>query len=156
MIKFFIVLCLFFSSLLALDGKVIKVADGDTITILTDKRKQIKIRLHGIDAPQKKQAYGEKSREFLSSLIAGKIVNIKEKHTDRYGRTVGVVYYNNTDINKKMVENGYAWAYTRYSKDYVSEHNKARASKFGLSQEPNPIEPSIFRKHHTKQKSLKI
>ena len=100
MIKFFIVLCLFFSSLLALDGKVIKVADGDTITILTDKRKQIKRRLHGIDAPEKKQAYGEKSREFLSSLIAGKIVNIKEKHTDRYGRTVGVVYYNNTDINK--------------------------------------------------------
>ena len=55
-----------------------------------------------------------------------------------------------------MVLNGYAWAYTRYSKDYVSEHNKARASKFGLWADPNPIEPSIFRKHHTKQKSLKI
>ena len=151
MIKFFIVLCLFFSSLLALDGKVIKVADGDTITILTDSKEQVKIRLFGIDAPKKKQAYGEKSREFLSSLIAGKIVNIKEKHTDRYGRTVGVVYYNNTDINKKMVENGYAWAYTRYSKDYVSEHNKARASKFGLWADPNPIEPQDFRRASRKK-----
>ena len=151
MIKFFIVLCLFFSSLLALDGKVIKVADGDTITILTDSKEQVKIRLFGIDAPEKKQAYGEKSREFLSSLIAGKIVNIKEKHTDRYGRTVGVVYYNNTDINKKMVENGYAWAYTRYSKDSVSEHNKARASKFGLWADPNPIEPQDFRRASRKK-----
>ena len=151
MLKVLLLFFTLFSSLFALDGKVVKVADGDTITILTDSKEQVKIRLFGIDAPEKKQAYGEKSREFLSSLIAGKIVNIKEKHTDRYGRTVGVVYYNNTDINKKMVENGYAWAYTRYSKDYVSEHNKARASKFGRWADPNPIEPQDFRRASRKK-----
>ena len=151
MLKVLLLFFTLFSSLFALDGKVVKVADGDTITILTDSKEQVKIRLFGIDAPEKKQAYGEKSREFLSSLIAGKIVNIKEKHTDRYGSTVGVVYYNNTDINKKMVLNGYAWAYTRYSKDYVSEHNKARASKFGLWADPNPIEPQDFRRASRKK-----
>ena len=69
MIKFFIVLCLFFSSLLALDGKVIKVADGDTITILTDSKEQVKIRLFGIDAPERKQAFGQKSKDFWQSLL---------------------------------------------------------------------------------------
>ena len=69
MIKFFIVLCLFFSSLLALDGKVIKVADGDTITILTDSKEQVKIRLFGIDAPERKQAFGQKLKDFWQSLL---------------------------------------------------------------------------------------
>ena len=92
----------------------------------------------------------------MAELVAGKRVKIKEKGKDRYKRVLGVVFLNKSDINEQMVLNGYAWAYTRYSKDYVSEHNKARASKFGLWADPNPIEPSIFRKHHTKQKSLKI
>ena len=90
----------------------------------------------------------------MAELVAGKRVKIKEKGKDRYKRVLGVVFLNKSDINEQMVLNGYAWAYTRYSKDYVSEHNKARASKFGLWQEPNPIEPSIFRKHHTKTKEL--
>ena len=155
MIKFFIVLCLFFSSLLALDGKVIKVADGDTITILTDSKEQEnKTFWHWCS--RKETSFRPKVKRLLAELVAGKRVKIKEKGKDRYKRVLGVVFLNKSDINEQMVLNGYAWAYTRYSKDYVSEHNKARASKFGLWQEPNPIEPSIFRKHHTKQKSLKI
>ena len=139
MLKVLLLFFTLFSSLFALDGKVIKVADGDTITILTDSKEQVKIRLFGIDAPERKQAFGQKSKDFWQSLLLVKEWKLKK-----------------SDINEQMVLNGYAWAYTRYSKDYVSEHNKARASKFGLWQEPNPIEPSIFRKHHTKQKSLKI
>ena len=134
MIKFFIVLCLFFSSLLALDGKVIKVADGDTITILTDSKEQVKIRLFGIDAPERKQAFGQKSKDFWQSLLLVKEWKLKK-----------------SDINEQMVLNGYAWAYTRYSKDYVSEHNKARASKFGLWADPNPIEPQDFRRASRKK-----
>ena len=139
MLKVLLLFFTLFSSLFALDGKVVKVADGDTITILTDSKEQVKIRLFGIDAPERKQAFGQKSKDFWQSLLLVKEWKLKK-----------------SDINEQMVLNGYAWAYTRYSKDYVSEHNKARASKFGLWQEPNPIEPSIFRKHHTKQKSLKI
>ena len=155
MLKVLLLFFTLFSSLFALDGKVVKVADGDTITILTDSKEQVKIRLFGIDAPERKQAL-PKVKRLLAELVAGKRVKIKEKGKDRYKRVLGVVFLNKSDINEQMVLNGYAWAYTRYSKDYVSEHNKARASKFGLWQEPNPIEPSIFRKHHTKQKSLKI
>ena len=90
----------------------------------------------------------------MAELVAGKRVKIKEKGKDRYKRVLGVVFLNKSDINEQMVLNGYAWAYKQYSKDYIQQERIAKAKKLGFWQEPNPIEPSIFRKHHTKTKEL--
>lgn len=99
--------------LFALSGKVISTHDGDTITILQNKE-QTKVRLYGIDAPEKKQDYGQRSKQFLASLIAGQVVEVEPKGKDRYKRTLGIIYYKGQDINAQMVLNGYAWAYVKY------------------------------------------
>ncbi|WP_322619300.1 thermonuclease family protein [Campylobacter californiensis] len=113
--------------------------------MLTPQKRQVKVRLHGIDAPEKKQAYGNKSRQFLSNLVAGKEVEVKEKGKDRYKRVLGVVYYNEQDINAQMVLNGYAWAYVKFSKDYARQEREARENKRGLWQDINAIPPWEFR-----------
>ena len=130
--------------LFALSGKVVSVHDGDTITILTEKE-QIKIRLFGIDAPELKQAYGKKSKQFLSNLIAGQIVEVKENGNDRYGRTIGTISLNGEDINAQMVENGYAWAYRRFSKKYAPQESETKFEKRGLWRD-DPIPPWEWRK----------
>lgn len=89
-----------------LDGKVVKVIDGDTITILTDDKKQVKIRLNGIDAPEIKQDFGRAAREYLASMIAGKFVSVKEYGQDRYKRVLGTISIDGVDINEKMVKDG--------------------------------------------------
>ena len=131
--------------LFALSGKVISTHDGDTITVLQDKR-QIKVRLYGIDAPEKKQDYGQRSKQFLASLIAGQVVEVEPKGKDRYKRTLGIIYYKGQDINAQMVLNGYAWAYVKYSKIYVDQETTAREKKLGLWQSSNPTPPWVWRK----------
>ena len=130
--------------LFALSGKVVSVHDGDTITILAEKE-QVKIRLFGIDAPELKQPYGKKSKQFLSNLIAGQIVEVKENGNDRYGRTIGTISLNGEDINAQMVENGYAWAYRRFSKKYAPQESEAKFEKRGLWRD-DPIPPWVFRR----------
>ena len=132
-------------SLFAFPAKVIKISDGDTITIIQNKQ-QIKVRLFGIDAPEKKQDYGQKSRQFLARLIAGQMVEIEPKGKDRYKRTLGIIHYKEQDINAQMVLNGYAWAYTKYSKIYVDHERLARENKRGLWQSSNPTPPWEWRK----------
>ncbi|MBE3610511.1 thermonuclease family protein [Campylobacter californiensis] len=143
--KSILLLAMLYASLFAFVGKVVSIHDGDTITILQGKQ-QIKVRLHGIDAPEKKQAYGNKSRQFLSNLIAGKEVEVKEKGKDRYKRTIGTIYLNGTDINAQMVASGYAWAYVKFSKDYIKQEREARRQKLGLWRDKKPIPPWEFRK----------
>nr|DAP00288.1 MAG TPA: nuclease-like protein [Caudoviricetes sp.] len=130
--------------LFALSGKVVSVHDGDTITILAEKE-QIKIRLFGIDAPELKQPYGKKSKQFLSNLIARQIVEVKENGNDRYGRTIGTVFLNGEDINAQMVENGYAWAFRKFSKKYAPQESEAKFEKRGLWRD-NPTPPWEWRK----------
>ena len=113
------------SPLFALSGKVVSIHDGDTITVLSGKE-QTKVRLYGIDAPEKKQDYGQRSKQFLASLIAGQVVEVEPKGKDRYKRTLGIIRYKDQDINAQMVLNGYAWAYTKYSKIYVDHERLAR------------------------------
>ena len=125
-----IILC--YLSLLAYPAKVIKISDGDTITILTQQRKQIKVRFYGIDAPELKQPYGKKSKQFLANLIAGEVVEVEENGKDRYKRTTGTIYLNGADINAQMVANGYAWAYRKFSKKYTPQEGKAKSQKRGL------------------------
>ena len=128
------------------EGRVVKVVDGDTIDVLDSTKTKHRIRFYGIDAPESKQAYGQKAKEFLASMIAGEAVKVVVKDKDHYGRSIGKVLLGNTDINKEMVANGYAWAYTEYSKDYITDEANARAFKLGLWQEKHPIKPSDFRR----------
>ena len=143
MIRLFILLLPLF--LFALSGQVVKISDGDTITILTQEKQQVKVRLYGIDAPEKKQPYGQKSKQFLSNLIAGRSVEIQEKGKDRYKRVLGIVYLDGRDINEQMVLNGYAWAYVKYSKIYAKQELKARSQNLGLWRD-KPIPPWEWRK----------
>ena len=102
----------------ALTGKVISVADGDTITILDSSNRQHKIRLYGIDTPEKKQDFGKTAKKYTASLTAGKKIKVTAYDTDRYGRTVGVVEVNGLNVNRKLIESGYAWQYRRIAKSH--------------------------------------
>lgn len=113
--------------------------------ILQDKQ-QIKVRLFGIDAPEKKQDYGQRSKQFLASLIAGQVVEVEPKGKDRYKRTLGIIRYKGQDINAQIVLNGYAWAYVKYSIIYVDQEKLARENKRGLWQSNDPTPPWEWRK----------
>ncbi|QYN42336.1 thermonuclease family protein [Gilliamella sp. ESL0443] len=129
------------------NGKVVKVIDGDTVDILTNKK--IRVRLLDIDAPERRQAYGNASRKYLASLIAGKTVYVKENKKDIYRRTLGVIYLKQVNINAKMVENGFAWAYrfkgVASNKNMEKLELKARQNKKGLWKDKHPIAPWDFR-----------
>lgn len=129
-------------------GKVIKIADGDTITILVNNE-QIKIRLTGIDCPEKSQDYGQKAKEYTSEACFGKTVTIIEHGKDRYGRTLGeVILPNGKILNQELVRSGYAWHYKKYSNDTILANLEivARNNKAGLWA-GNPIAPWEYRKH---------
>ena len=136
--KSILLLAMLYASLFALSGKVISIHDGDTITVLQGKQ-QIKVRLFGIDAPELKQPYGKKSKQFLANLIAGKVVEVEKNGKDRYKRTIGSIYLNDKDINAQMVENGYAWAYRKFSKKYTAQESKAKSQRLGLWRDKEPI-----------------
>ena len=146
-------------------GRVVRVADGDTITVLVSggtrpvasepvgsrvprDRTSESIRLHGIDAPEIKQAFGNASRKFLSGLVANREVRVTYSKRDRYGRIVGIVYLDGRDVNLEMLKVGLAWHYKKYDSTpaYAQAEADARAAKRGLWQDKSPIEPESFRK----------
>lgn len=131
-----------------LKGKVVSVADGDTVTILTENDEQIRIRLYGIDAPEKGQDFSNKSRQFLNDLCYGKIVSIEKKGIDQYERVLGIVYINELNLNKEMVRNGLAWYYDHYVKDADLEalEHAARKQKLNIWSMKNPTPPYEFRR----------
>lgn len=128
--------------------QIVGVSDGDTLTCLMSGNRQVKVRLHQIDAPEKGQDFGNAARQKLSSLVFNKVVKLKTQGTDRYGRTIAEVFINGQNINKEMVKTGYAWAYREYVKDnqYIVLENEAKAAYKGLWSQPNPIKPSDFRR----------
>ena len=143
-------LLLAFTSVILADelrGKVVSIADGDTITVLDADKKQHKVRLTGIDAPEKKQAFGAKSKARLGELVAGKDVAVEWKENDTYGRTLGKVREGALDVNLQMVKEGLAWHYRRYSKsaELSMAEAEAKAGKKGLWADPNPLPPWKFR-----------
>lgn len=121
-------------------GKVVSVADGDTVTVLTAEKVQVKVRLAGIDAPEAGQEFGQKSKEALAAMVAGKIVIITEEGTDRYGRTIGWVKAENTDANREMVRTGWAWHFIQFNKDagIARLQVEAKDARRGLWAAPNP------------------
>ncbi|TXE88996.1 nuclease [Campylobacter volucris] len=125
--------------------KVIRVVDGDTIEVKMNDKEAI-VRLFGIDAPEKNQAYGQMSKKFLSAIVLNKDIVLNVKDEDKYGRILAIVYLNDKDINQVMVANGYAWAYEHYSDLYVKDQQLAQSAKKGLWEEKDPIEPYKWRK----------
>jgi len=97
----------------AWSAKVVSVSDGDTITVLHFGHQE-KIRLYGIDCPEKAQDYGQKAKDLTGALIAGRTVDVETKTVDRYGRTVGLVTVDGQSLNELIVQNGYAWVYRQY------------------------------------------
>ena len=125
-----------------LTGKVIGISDGDTFTLLTADKQQVKIRLAEIDAPESGQPYGNKSKQALSGLIFSKDVRVVVQTTDRYGRTVGRPYVGDMDVCEEMVRAGAAWAYREYLRDkgLLTIEAEAKAGKrgvWGLSEAQN-------------------
>ena len=114
-------------------GKVVAIADGDTLTLLVDHR-QLKIRLAEIDTPERGQPYGSRAKEALSKLAFGKRARVVATDRDRYGRIVGRVYVGDTDVNAELVRRGAAWVYRQYAKDpgLFALEAEARRAKRGL------------------------
>jgi endonuclease YncB( thermonuclease family) len=144
-------------------GEVVAVTDGDTIKILDENKVQHKIRLAGIDAPEKAQPFGNASRKHLAFMLAGKNVRVETSKKDRYGRVLGKVWVQPRDCptcgqtqnaNLAQILSGMAWWYQDYAKDqspedrerYKSAAQEARKDKLGLWSEPNPIPPWAWRR----------
>ncbi len=147
---FYILLLPLISFSHTITGKVISVADGDTITILTQQHEQIIVRLAAIDTPEKSQAFGEKAKRFISSMVAGKNVSIEPETIDKYGRTVAMVYINSSNLNEQIVKQGFGWVYRKYCKeafcdDWLELEKKARNSQIGLWGDKNPVPPWDWR-----------
>jgi micrococcal nuclease len=134
----------------AWSGKVIGVADGDTITVLRDKQPQ-KIRLYGIDCPEKRQPFGKRAKQFTSKLVFGKLVDIEPVAIDRYGRTVAFVRVENITVNEELIREGLGWVYVRYCKlplciEWQRLELAARIQKRGLWGHSGEIPPWEYRK----------
>lgn len=131
-------------------GRVVGVMDGDTITVLVG-REQRRVRLAGLDAPEKGQSFGQRSKQALSQMIFGREVTVVSTGRDRFERTLGIVrFMDGSSVNERLVEDGWAWHYTRYSNDRrLSElESRARAARRGLWADPHPVAPWDFRKAH--------
>ncbi|MDO9567244.1 MAG: thermonuclease family protein [Candidatus Desulfaltia sp.] len=134
---------------LAWQGKVVGISDGDTITVLHNNTGE-KIRLYGIDTPEKRQDFGNKAKQFTSNMVFGKDVEVESVTKDRYGRTVGLVYINDQSLNEELVRAGFAWVYIQYCKkaicaEWCRLEAAAKANKIGLWSHSNPIPPWEFR-----------
>jgi endonuclease YncB( thermonuclease family) len=134
-------------------GRVVAVADGDTITVLDSTKVQHKIRLAGIDAPEKKQAFGQRSKESLSDLVFDQAVTVETTKRDRYGRKIGTVLVDGLDANLEQVKRGMAWHYKAYEReqspqerqDYAKAEEVARGARIGLWNDVQPVPPWDFR-----------
>jgi endonuclease YncB( thermonuclease family) len=146
-----------------LSGRVVGVADGDTVTVLDASFVQHKIRVSGIDAPEKGQPFGARSKQHLSSLAMGRQVLVHWRKTDRYGRIVGLVEVNGNDAGLEQVRSGLAWHYRAYAREqspeqqqtYASAEQEARVAHRGLWLDTHPVAPWDYRaarRHGTDQR----
>lgn len=131
-----------------IEGRVVGIADGDTLTILVE-RQEIKVRLAEIDAPESKQPFGTRSRQSLAAVCFQKPATVNTVSKDRYGRTVGYVVCAGTDAQSHQVSTGMAWVYDRYSKPsspLYALQSAAKASRTGLWADKEPIPPWEWRR----------
>jgi len=138
-----------------LQGRVIGVTDGDTVTLLDASKTQYKIRLSGIDAPEKSQPFGNRSKQSLSDLAYNRVITVEWSKKDRYGRTVGkLVAHDGKDINLEQIRRGLAWHYKAYQREqspedrvrYAKAEEAARAQGVGLWRDAQQVPPWEYRK----------
>jgi endonuclease YncB( thermonuclease family) len=157
MTKLLLIFVLFLSNIVnakTIEGLVVGVADGDTITVLDQHMNTYKIRLQGIDAPEKKQAFGEKSKQSLNDLVNGKQVHIEYDKEDKYGRMVGKVTLGDLDVCLQQLVLGMAWHYKKYQNEqpatdravYSDTEMKSKSLRLGLWADETPMPPWAFRK----------
>ena len=135
-------------------GEVVGLADGDTVTVLDAQKTQHKIRLAGIDAPEKGMPWGQKSKEALSDRVYRRTVTVEWHKQDRYGRLIGKILVDGQDANLAQVADGMAWHYKEYAQEqtaddrarYAQAELDARNARRGLWAEPDPIPPWAWRK----------
>lgn len=162
---YLVLLCLCFLAVVpanvwAYKAKVIKIADGDTVTVQKNNGDLVKVRLYGIDCPESDQAYGNAATRFTNKAVLNQTVEVKVINTDLYGRSVAIIKYNNTSLNAELVRNGYAWYYPQYckSKNFCQQierlEQNARSQNIGLWQDGNPVAPWNYRKGHVKEDNL--
>jgi endonuclease YncB( thermonuclease family) len=136
-------------------GKVVGIADGDTITVLREGKQQVKIRLYGIDCPERGQAFSRKAKQFISEMVFGKEVEVEPVDIDRYNRLVALVTVSERLVNEELLNAGFARVYTRYCHRPICERwkvleNEAREARRGLWADPNPTSPWEFRRQERK------
>ena len=131
-------------------GTVVGVADGDTLTVLDSSKREHRVRLAEIDAPESSgQAFGNRAKQALSRLCYRKLAKVIVHTKDRYGRNVGAVTCDGVNANEKMVESGLAWVYTQYASansPLFGLEQQARLAKRGLWRDANPVPPWEWRK----------
>lgn len=135
-----------------LKGKVVSVADGDTVTLLTDNNERVKVRLLGINAPERGQDFGTKARQHLNDLCYQKYVTVRYSEKDQYERILGVLYVGDMNINEEMVRQGLAWYYSHFVNDHRldSLEQLARKEKLNIWSMKDPLSPYEFRKRNRK------
>ena len=129
-------------------GLVVAIADGDTLTVLNEDFQQVKIRLAEIDAPEKRQPFGNRARQSLGEICHEKRAEVRVVDVDRYKRIVGRVFCAGVDANAAQVRRGMAWVYDRYAKDKTLYRlqDEARSSGRGLWADRNPMAPWDWRR----------
>lgn len=134
-------------------GKVVGISDGDTITVLLSGNRQLKVRLAGIDAPEKGQDYANSAKQALSSLVYGETVRLEGRKIDRYGRRVAKVIAGGEDVNLKLVQRGLAWHFKKYESEqsladrrlYAAAEMSARKARLNIWRYENPVAPWDYR-----------
>lgn len=148
--KYLYIFLLFFSNIVfaQISGKVIGIKDGDTVVILLEGNIQKTLRLAEVDCPENSQPFGKNSKQFTSDQIFGKQINFIETDTDRYGRTIAKIYYDNKYLSAEIIKAGFGWWYYHYSNDKNLKmlEDEASKNKIGLWSDPNSIPPWEWRK----------
>ena len=148
--KYLYIFLLFFSNIVfaQISGKVIGIKDGDTVVILLEGNIQKTLRLAEVDSPENSQPFGKNTKQFTSDQIFGKQINFIETDTDRYGRTIAKIYYDNKYLSEEIIKAGFGWWYYHYSNDKNLKmlEDEASKNKIGLWSDPNSIPPWEWRK----------
>jgi endonuclease YncB( thermonuclease family) len=129
-------------------GEVIRILDGDTIEVLHEKKPE-RIRLYGIDCPEKGQAFGQKAKQATSSLLFGKEVKIESHGRNKHRRTLGTVFDGDLNVNQELVKEGWCWWFRKFvPKDQTLKQleQEAKEAKKGLWTDPNPVPPWLYRR----------
>lgn len=135
-------------------GQVVAIADGDTLTVLDEAKTQHKIRLAGIDAPEKRQTLGQRSKQSLSDLVFGRQVTVETTKKDFRGRDIGKIILDGQDVNLEQVRRGMAWHYKAYAREqsaedrraYMAAEVQAQKARIGLWRDAEPMPPWEFRR----------